>query len=187
MAETQPQLKRHFIFAKTAKAETYSPNSGGRPSSLVPRQNRGVHGEKLLRQIEYLKPAIQTGVNHAHPLLKPAIAPTDMHSIEPGWGTDDQEGHGTEMAGLVLLGDLTPVLQSSAAMNVDHRLESVKLLARNHTNPGNSQHHGYLTLQAVSRPEIPESVFNSGARSGCGTLHRHRNSSEGHSGNIIHS
>jgi len=53
---------------------------------------------------------LDTGVNNAHPLLGPALAHHDLHSVEPGWGTNDNEGHGTEMAGLALLGDLTPVL-----------------------------------------------------------------------------
>lgn len=97
---------------------------------------------------------LDTGVNIGHPLLARAIQAADTHTVEPGWGTDDQEGHGTEMAGLALLGNLTPVLGSSAPVELDHRLESVKLLDRNHTNAGDPQYHGYLTIQAVSRPEI---------------------------------
>ncbi len=97
---------------------------------------------------------LDTGVNIAHPLLAPAIRAVDTHTVEPGWGTNDQEGHGTEMAGLVLLGNLTLVLGSPALVEVDHRLESVKLLDRNHGNAGDPDHHGYLTIQAVSRPEI---------------------------------
>ncbi len=97
---------------------------------------------------------LDTGVNIAHPLLAPLIRDVDTHTVEPGWGTDDQEGHGTEMAGLALFGDLTPVLDSPAPVEVEHRLESVKLLDRNHGNTGDPEYHGYLTIQAVSRPEI---------------------------------
>jgi len=97
---------------------------------------------------------LDTGVNEGHPLLAPAIASKDTHTVEPGWGTDDQKGHGTEMAGLALLGNLAPVLDSFGPIEVFHRLESVKLLNQNHSNNGDSQHHGYLTIQAVSRPEI---------------------------------
>ena len=100
---------------------------------------------------------LDTGVNVAHPLLSPAIQAKDTHTVEPGWGTDDQQGHGTSMAGLALLGNLTPVLDSSVPIEVDHRLESVKLLNQNHSNAGNPENHGYLTIQAVSRPEITES------------------------------
>lgn len=97
---------------------------------------------------------LDTGVNQAHPLLASAIASQDTHTVEPGWGTDDKEGHGTEMAGLALLGNLTSALSSSQPIEVYHRLESVKLLDLNHSNSGDPQYHGYLTIQAVSRPEI---------------------------------
>lgn len=97
---------------------------------------------------------LDTGVNQAHPLLASAIASQDTHTVEPGWGTDDKEGHGTEMAGLALLGNLTSALSSSQSIEVYHRLESVKLLDLNHSNSGDPQYHGYLTIQAVSRPEI---------------------------------
>ncbi len=97
---------------------------------------------------------LDTGINAAHPLLAPAIASQDVHTVEPGWGGDDKEGHGTEMAGLALLGNLTTALDSTAPVEVFHRLESVKLLDCNHSNCGDPDHHGYLTVEAVSRPEI---------------------------------
>lgn len=97
---------------------------------------------------------LDTGVNSAHPLLAPATSPRDCHTIEPGWGTSDEIGHGTEMAGLALLGDLTPVLASSGPVEIGHRVESVKLLNRNHSNKGDPDHHGYLTSEAVGRPAI---------------------------------
>ena len=58
------------------------------------------------------------------------------------------------MAGLALLGDLTPLLASNEPVSIHHRLESVKLLDRNHSNSGDPEYHGYLTIQAVSHPEI---------------------------------
>jgi len=97
---------------------------------------------------------LDTGVNNGHPLLMSSLAGSDLHSVEPGWGTNDNEGHGTEVAGLVLLGDLTDVLDSSDPVPVFHRLESVKLLDRNGANVGDPEYHGYLTIQAVNRPAI---------------------------------
>ena len=97
---------------------------------------------------------LDTGVNIGHPILAPAIQATDTHTIEPGWGKNDNEGHGTKMAGLALLGNLTEILDSSEPVYVTHRLESVKLLDKNHSNTGDSKHHGYLTIESVSRPEI---------------------------------
>lgn len=95
-----------------------------------------------------------SGVNNRHPLLQQAIADADKHSVEPGWGVDDSEGHGTEMAGLALFGNLTDVLVTSASIDVKHRLESVKLIQEDGANGGDAQLHGYLTSEAVARPTV---------------------------------
>ena len=36
---------------------------------------------------------LDTGVNRGHQLLAPALATKDLHTVEPGWGTDDSDGH----------------------------------------------------------------------------------------------
>lgn len=95
-----------------------------------------------------------TGVNNGHPLLRNAISDEDKHSVEPGWGVNDTEGHGTEMAGLALLGNLTDALSTQASISVAHRLESVKLIPHDGANGGDPQLHGYLTTEAVARPSI---------------------------------
>lgn len=97
---------------------------------------------------------LDTGVNRGHPLLAPALATPDLHTVMPGWGTDDGQGHGTEMAGLALAGNLTEILESSDLLNIDHRLESVKLLPKDGATGTDPHHHAYLTVEAVSRPEI---------------------------------
>lgn len=97
---------------------------------------------------------LDTGVNNAHPLLAPSLANTDRHSVDPNQGVHDSDGHGTAMAGLALLGDLKPLLAQSGPVAVSHRLESVKLLDQSGANGGNPAHHGYLTVEAVARPEI---------------------------------
>jgi hypothetical protein len=58
------------------------------------------------------------------------------------------------MAGLALVGDLTDALASDGPIEIGHRLESVKLLPADGGNVGDSRHHGYLTSEAVARPEI---------------------------------
>ena len=97
---------------------------------------------------------LDTGVNRGHQLLAPALATKDLHTVEPGWGTDDSDGHGTEMAGLALAGDLAELLAGSSPVQFAHRLESVKLLPKGGATGTDPQHHGYLTIEAVSRPEI---------------------------------
>lgn len=95
---------------------------------------------------------LDTGVNHGHPLLAPFVADADRHTIEPGWGPDDENGHGSELAGLALMGNLTPALEEDALLQVHHRLESVKVLRRGGDNEGES--FGAITAEAVGRVEI---------------------------------
>jgi len=95
---------------------------------------------------------LDTGVNNAHPLLAPLVANADLHTIQPAWQVDDRNGHGTELAGLALLGDLTPSLADNSPLAVDHRLESVKILRQPGGNQG--ELYGDLTIEAVSRVEI---------------------------------
>lgn len=97
---------------------------------------------------------LDTGVNNGHPLLQQAIANADKHSVDPTWGVDDGEGHGTEMAGLALLGNLSEALSIQAPVAISHRLESVKLLPEDGANGGDAILHGYLTSEAVARPTV---------------------------------
>ena len=97
---------------------------------------------------------LDTGVNRGHGLLKPALSVGNLHTVDPGWGADDQAGHGTQMAGLALFGDLTAVLKSSDAVQLNHSLESVKLLPLSQMTQGDPDFHGHLTTEAVARPEI---------------------------------
>ena len=97
---------------------------------------------------------LDTGVNYGHPLLDLTLAQADLHTINPTWNGNDDAGHGTEMAGLATMGDLTDALSSQVSLEVSHRLESVKLLRVDHTQEGDPQLHGYATVEAVARPEI---------------------------------
>ena len=97
---------------------------------------------------------LDTGVNRGHPLLAPALDMGDLHTVEPGWGTDDSAGHGTEMAGLALVGDLSELLADAGPVEIEHRLESVKLIPHTAMPGAGSRHHGYLTVEAVARPEV---------------------------------
>jgi len=99
---------------------------------------------------------LDTGINNGHPLIAPALSDLDLHTVEPEWGTDDAEGHGTALAGLALAGNLTEALASDETIEIRHRLESVKLLPTDGGNVGDPRHHGYLTTEAVARPEITD-------------------------------
>lgn len=121
--------------------------------------------DNILRQLRIAPPEqnspyvclLDTGVNRGHQLLSNSLSPNDLHTVDPAWGNDDDDGHGTAQAGVSLLGDLTHALSSADVIEVTHRLESVKLLPRGGSNGNDPRHHGYLTTEAVSRPEITAS------------------------------
>ena len=97
---------------------------------------------------------LDTGVTRGHPLLNASLDADDCHTCEPAWGTHDHLGHGSEMAGLALYGDLTAVLASTQPIALQHRLESVKILppAGHAANPPDL--YGAVTAEAASRVEI---------------------------------
>ncbi|MDH5786004.1 MAG: S8 family peptidase [Chromatiales bacterium] len=156
------QQMQHSVLTLNSIAELRRAKETADFFDSLPPEEQPEWSDELLQRITVANEGVDvphiclldTGVNEAHPLLALAIASQDTHTVEPGWGTDDKEGHGTEMAGLALLGNLTPALDSSEPIEIFHRLESVKLLDRNHSNSGEPDHHGYLTVEAVSRPEI---------------------------------
>ncbi|MCR9222487.1 MAG: S8 family peptidase [Hyphomonas sp.] len=90
---------------------------------------------------------MDTGVSRAHPLVQPLLAAADRHAANFSWGVEDIRGHGTQMAGLALYGDLTPILQQGGPVAVRNKLESVKLLPDAGVNP----HH---LLGAVTRDGV---------------------------------
>ncbi|MEP3629720.1 MAG: S8 family peptidase [Hyphomicrobiales bacterium] len=90
---------------------------------------------------------LDTGVSRAHPLINPVLDVDDRHAADPAWAIEDIKGHGTQMAGLALYGDLTPKLQDQSAVEIDYRLESVKLLPDAGENP-------HYLLGAVTRNAV---------------------------------
>jgi hypothetical protein len=95
---------------------------------------------------------LDTGVTRGHPLLSGSIGETDLHSWRPSWGVTDHDGHGTEMAGLALLGDLTTPLAMTSRLRLRHGLESVKILPPKGNNP--PELYGAITAEAAARVEI---------------------------------
>ncbi|OGQ57243.1 MAG: hypothetical protein A3J24_02785 [Deltaproteobacteria bacterium RIFCSPLOWO2_02_FULL_53_8] len=108
---------------------------------------------------------LDSGVNRAHPLISPLMTEADTHTVDPRWGKHDSANHGTGVAALAAFGDLTDCLSSLDQINIEHRLESVKLLPDHGANEGDANLHASLFAEAVSRPEISHShrsrIFNS--------------------------
>lgn len=95
---------------------------------------------------------LDTGVNRGHPLLQDSLAPEDCLACDPMWMADDHDGHGTQMAGLALFGDLAPALEGAGRVALRHRLESVKILPPQGKNP--PELYGTLTAEAAGRVEV---------------------------------
>ena len=79
---------------------------------------------------------LDTGVNNEHELLKPVLPEKRMDVAIGVAEATDKSGHGTGMAGLALLGDLTDIAyQRNMAVEVHHALASVKMLDPGHKTP----------------------------------------------------
>lgn len=94
---------------------------------------------------------LDSGSTQIHPLLQLALGANDLHSCFSSWTGDDtaqmHDGHGTNMSGLALYGDLSSLLSSSSRLSLRHRLESVKILPDIGGN--NPNLYGSITAQAV--------------------------------------
>ncbi len=97
---------------------------------------------------------LDTGVNHGHPLLNPHVGAVDLHTVDDNWGPQDNIGHGTELAGVALYGDLFASLVSTAPVVMRHRLESVKLLPAAQWDK--KEPYGALTMSAIALPEFAQ-------------------------------
>ena len=96
---------------------------------------------------------LDTGVNNGHPLIEPVLSDSDCHTINPEWEVDDKEGHGTQMSGLVVYGNLQETLTSIGQINIRHKLESVKLIPQSGKH-NKKELYGYVTKQGINRAEI---------------------------------
>lgn len=98
---------------------------------------------------------LDSGATRNHPLINPVLSAGDHQAWRADWTPDDNgqwRGHGTQMSGLALYGDLTPILVGNEPITLGHRLESVKILPDRGQNDPDL--YGYITASAVSRAEI---------------------------------
>lgn len=95
---------------------------------------------------------LDTGVNSGHPLLDMAFEENSTHSVEPTWSEEDDQGHGTKMAGIALYHDLQEKLLSEDFYSLVHHLESTKILPT--TGNNRPELYGHITQQALYCAEI---------------------------------
>ena len=112
---------------------------------------------KRLEPADDLQPAVchlDTGVARTHLLLEGSLASQDLHTVIGASGFD-QDGHGTKMAGVALLGGaMDGHLVGTHQVPLRHRLESVRILPNTTEKPHDPRAYGDVTAQAVALPEI---------------------------------
>lgn len=93
---------------------------------------------------------LDTGVNNAHKLLNPALPDERMDVAIGVPEATDRDGHGTGMAGLTLLGDLTDIAyRRDAPVEVHHTLSSVKIFEEGHDTP--EEFYGAVIEEGISK------------------------------------
>ncbi|QDU91527.1 hypothetical protein Pla175_49560 [Pirellulimonas nuda] len=95
---------------------------------------------------------LDTGVNRGHPLLEQALAAKENQAYDNSWRSNDDAGHGTEMAGVALYGDLAVKLASDRRYRLSHRLEAVKVLPPSGGNE--PPDYGPITVGAMAKAEL---------------------------------
>jgi len=131
-------------------------------AALIAQETAEEQAERVTTLASRIKPppadapavcVVDTGVHRHHPMLATSLHDSDCQACDPNWGVGDHHGHGTEMAGLALFGDVGADLLSSESIRLRHLLESVKILPPPpRHNP--KEVYGAVTATAVSRVEV---------------------------------
>jgi Subtilase family len=97
----------------------------------------------LMRRIqERLQPAppnaarttiLDTGVRYQHALLRDSLPAARAHTLLAAWPPEDVIGHGTQMAGAALFGDLNRWIPTAGPIVLENALESVAMLGRGYS------------------------------------------------------
>lgn len=136
--------------------------------TIEPLLDRGVTGlgqhdwvEELAQRVTAPGPnapvvcTLDTGVAAAHPLIAPGLR--GAWAYDADWGVDDHQpngGHGTPLAGLVLYGDLEPLMNDTRPVVLTHGAESMKLLPPRGFPPTKPPSYGVVTQGAVGLVEV---------------------------------
>lgn len=101
---------------------------------------------------------LDTGVFRKHQLIEHSLSDEDQHTIFGEVGNDVHHlGHGTAMAGIALLGEIDSLLLSNQEVQLNHRLESVRMLAGEDEMDLDQLSVGTATVDSVSKVEINNS------------------------------
>ena len=97
---------------------------------------------------------LDSGINNGHRLLEPFCSDEEKETYHPDWNPNDHKGHGTQMAGISVFGDLSKALESRDPIFVNHRIFSGKILPPNNYHENEAKLYGDVTAQTISNCEI---------------------------------
>ena len=98
---------------------------------------------------------LDTGVMSGHPLLQSSV--DSVQSALSGTAAGDLAGHGTEMSGLALLGNLDSCISGKDPVRLRHRLESVKVLRGDERDAATDPElYGTITATAAAQAELAQ-------------------------------
>lgn len=133
-----------------------------RPSALT--QGTGLHDERdYMELISATVPmaegdlsrigVLDSGVNNAHPLIAPYLPDERcLSAITPSNCRDRVlHGHGTEMTGLALYGDLTDVIYATEPQEVTSDIAAVKILPDDDTGQYTNEMYAVITEDAIGQ------------------------------------
>lgn len=128
------------------------------PSVLIKTNTENREWSELIKnQITFCDDAenvivgiLDTGVNNAHELLKDSLPNNRMDVAIGVQSAVDKTDHGTGMAGLALLGDLTDIAyQRNVSIDVHHALSSIKIYEDGYTTP--KEFYGAVIEDAIDK------------------------------------
>lgn len=127
--------------------------------SSMPNYEQKNAVDNLLERVSYDDKGVSicildSGINNGHRLLQNSCSDNERETYHPEWTPTDQQGHGTQMAGISVFGDLQNAIESREPIIISHRLFSGKILPPKNFPDNNNILYGDITNQTVSKCEI---------------------------------
>lgn len=126
------------------------------PTSMTPVQ-RATMARALANRIvpapadAPLTTILDTGVRYQHVMLSASLPEVRAHTLLPAWQKDDTDGHGTQMAGTALFGDLEKLIRKTDPIVLQTALESVTILGAPGSRLLNPSHQLRDAVRRVER------------------------------------
>ena len=100
---------------------------------------------------------LDSGATRGHPILAAGLTAADQYTYDPAWGVGDSgfwNGHGSSMCGVALLGDIMTALMQAGPVQLEHHLETVKILPPQ--APNEPSLYGVITAAGIAQVEDRE-------------------------------